>query len=136
MSKERSIFQAPLDAAFRYATERPVAATVDLATLRRRLGVQLEERGVDAGRVIEDLVRGVEGGIITSSGPRFFGWVIGGSLPAALAADWLTSTWDQNAGLYTTAPAAAVVEEVAGTWLKELLGIPSAGRFPFGTGCE
>ena len=143
MSKERSIFQAPLDAAFRYATEyvasateRPVAATVDLATLRRRLGVQLEERGVDAGQVIEDLVRGVEGGIITSSGPRFFGWVIGGSLPAALAADWLTSTWDQNAGLYTTAPAAAVVEEIAGTWLKELLGIPSAASFALVTGCQ
>jgi glutamate/tyrosine decarboxylase-like PLP-dependent enzyme len=143
MSEERSMFQEPLAAAFRYATEyvattaeRPVAATVDLATLRRRLGAPLEERGVDAAQVIEDLVRGVEGGIITSSGPRFFGWVIGGSLPAALAADWLTSTWDQNAGLYTTAPAAAVVEEVAGAWLKDLLGIPASASFALVTGCQ
>ena len=143
MSEERSLFQAPLAAAFRYATEyvastaeRPVAATADLATLRQRLGAPLEERGVDAARVIEELVRGVEGGIITSSGPRFFGWVIGGSLPAALAADWLTSTWDQNAGLFATAPAAAVVEEVAGAWLKDLLGLPAGASFALVTGCQ
>src|SRR3984957_11020104 len=140
---EDSLFQGPLTAAFRYATEyvasaseRPVAATADLATLRQRLAVPLGDDGVDATRVIEDLLRGVEGGVITSSGPRFFGWVIGGSLPAALAADWLTSTWDQNAGLYACAPAAAVVEEVAGAWLKELLGLPATASFALVTGCQ
>jgi glutamate/tyrosine decarboxylase-like PLP-dependent enzyme len=143
MSEARSLFQGPLSAAFHYATEyvasaseRPVAATADLATLRKRLAVPLGDDGVDATRVIEELVRSVEGGVITSSGPRFFGWVIGGSLPAALAADWLTSTWDQNAGLFTTAPAAAVVEEVAGAWLKELLGVPTAASFALVTGCQ
>lgn len=143
MSEKRSLFQGPLSAAFHYATEyvasaseKPVAATVDLGTLRQRLAIPLGEDGVDATRVIEELVRGVEGGVITSSGPRFFGWVIGGSLPAALAADWLTSTWDQNAGLYTTAPAAAVVEEAAGAWLKELLGVPASASFALVTGCQ
>src|SRR3984957_13455193 len=140
---EDSLFQGPLTAAFRYATEyvasaseRPVAATADLATLRQRLAVPLGDDGVDATRVIEDLLRGVEGGVITSSGPRFFGWVIGGSLPAALAADWLTSTWDQNAGLFACSPAAAVVEETAGRWLKELLHLPTTASFAFVTGAQ
>src|SRR5580704_1286878 len=107
MSDKSSLFQAPLTAAFQHAMEyvtgvgeTSVAATVDLATLRKRLGVPLGEQGTNATEVIDELVRAVDGGITGCSGPRFFGWVIGGSLPAALAADWLTSTWDQNAGLY------------------------------------
>ena len=139
----RGLFEGPLSAAFRSGLEfvggtdeRPVAATVDLATLRARLGIGLDDEGVDATRVVEELVAGVEGGIIGSAGPRFFGWVIGGSLPAALAADWLTSAWDQNAGLYACGPAAAVVEEVAGEWLKELLGLPASAGFALVTGCQ
>ena len=62
--------------------------------------------------------------------------MIGGALPAALAADWLTSTWDQNAGLVVGGPAAAVVEEVAGEWLKDLLRIPASASFAFVTGCQ
>src|ERR1700729_2060596 len=115
---------------------RSVCATATLAELRQRLDVPLSQASIDAGIVLNELVSGVDGGITDSAGGRFFGWVIGGSLPAALAADWLTSAWDQNAGLYARSPAAPVVEENAGGWLKELLGIPSAGRFPFGTGCE
>src|SRR6266700_7916113 len=64
------------------------------------------------------------------------GFVIGGVLPVALAADWLTSAWDQNAGLALPTPAAAVVEEVAGRWLKELLGLPAHASFAFVTGCQ
>ena len=67
---------------------------------------------------------------------RFFGGVIGGSIPAAIAADWLTSTWDQNAGLTLPTPAAGIVEEVAGTWLKELLGLFESASFGFVTGCQ
>jgi aromatic-L-amino-acid decarboxylase len=62
--------------------------------------------------------------------------VIGGSLPSALAADWLTSAWDQNAGLYACGPAAAVVEEIAGAWLKDLLGLPGEASFAFTSGCQ
>src|SRR5262249_31119078 len=65
-----------------------------------------------------------------------FGWVIGGVVPSALAADWLTTAWDQNAGLYAAGPAAAVVEEVAGAWLKDILGLPATASFGFVTGCQ
>ncbi len=143
MSEKRLSFQGPLSAALRHAMEHlspeadlPVAATASLESLRARLGVRLGEAGVDATEVIDELVRAVDGGIIDSAGPRFFGWVIGGSLPAALAADWLTSAWDQNAGMYACAPAAAVVEEVAGEWLKELLGLPATASFALVTGCQ
>ena len=67
---------------------------------------------------------------------RYFGFVIGGALPAALAADWLTSTWDQNAGLYVGGPSASVVEEVAREWLVELLGLPRDASIGFVTGCQ
>ena len=143
MSEDASLFQGPLAAALRYSVEhlapesaRPVGATAGVDALRRQLARPLESAGVDAEVVIDDLVRGVEGGIIDSAGPRFFGWVIGGSLPAALAADWLTSAWDQNAGMYACSPAAAVVEEVAGGWLKELLGLPATASFALVTGCQ
>jgi glutamate/tyrosine decarboxylase-like PLP-dependent enzyme len=143
MSEKPSSFQAPLTAALQHAIDRlspasdpSVAATADLATLRTRLAVPLGEAGLDATAVIHELVKAVEGGIIDCAGPRFFGWVIGGSLPAALAADWLTSVWDQNAGMYATSPAAAVVEEVVGVWLKDLLHLPATASFALVTGCQ
>jgi glutamate/tyrosine decarboxylase-like PLP-dependent enzyme len=66
--------------------------------------------------------------------PRYFGFVIGGSVPAALAVDWLTSTWDQNVGLYLATPAASVVEEVAAAWLVELLGLPPSATVGYTSG--
>jgi glutamate/tyrosine decarboxylase-like PLP-dependent enzyme len=138
-----SPFDSPLAKAFSHALNHlsscdtsSVAATVDLSTLRQRLDLPLNDRGVDAVQVLDDLVSGVEGGILGSAGGRFFGWVIGGSLPAALGADWLTSAWDQNAGLYACAPAAAVVEETAGRWLKEVLRLPASASFALVTGCQ
>jgi glutamate/tyrosine decarboxylase-like PLP-dependent enzyme len=143
MSEKPTSFQAPLAAALQHAMDHlapasdlPVAATANLNTLRTKLAIPLGESETDATTVIDDLVKAVEGGIIDTAGPRFFGWVIGGSLPAALAADWLTSAWDQNAGMYATAPAAAVVEEVAGAWLKDLLHLPAAASFALVTGCQ
>ena len=140
---EKLQFRAPLAAAFQHAmhhlappSDPSVAATTDLATLRTRLSSPLEEHGLEATVVIDDLVKAVEGGLIDSAGPRFYGWVIGGSLPAALAADWLTSVWDQNAGMYATSPASAIVEEVAGAWLKDLLGLPAPASFALVTGCQ
>jgi glutamate/tyrosine decarboxylase-like PLP-dependent enzyme len=143
MSETPPSFHAPLAAAFQHAMHRlspasapSVAATADLATLRTRLSIPLGQSSTDATAVIDDLVKAVEGGIIDTAGPRFFGWVSGGSLPAALAADWLTSVWDQNAGMYATSPAAAVVEEVVGAWLKDLLQLPETASFALVTGCQ
>jgi glutamate/tyrosine decarboxylase-like PLP-dependent enzyme len=115
---------------------RPIAATASVAELRRRLLKPLPDTGMTAEAVIEELVRDTDGGILGSGSGRFFGWVIGGTLPVALAADWLTSAWDQNAASNLTAPAEAVVEEVCGAWVKELLGIPGAASFAFVTGCQ
>jgi len=114
----------------------PVNATTDLAALRTRFTRALPENGTDAAEVIDDLVRDSEGGILGSHSGRFFGWVIGGTLPAALAADWLVSTWDQNAAIHACAPAAAVIEEVAGAWLKSLFGLPATASFAFVTGTQ
>ena len=113
-----------------------VAATTSLAEMRRRFDRPLAEAGVDPAAMIDELARGVDGGLVGSAGGRFYGWVIGGGLPGSVAADWLTSTWNQNAGLYATSPVAAVIEEVLGAWLKELLGIPTAASFALVTGCQ
>src|SRR5207244_12624580 len=76
------------------------------------------------------------GGLVAEPGGRCVGFVIGGSVPAALAADWLTAAWDQNAGIYVCSPAGSVVEEVAGAWLLELLGLPATASVGFVTGCQ
>ncbi len=115
---------------------RSVAATVDAATLRRRLGSALGDAGIPAKQVIDELVIASEGGHLGSAGGRFFAWVIGGALPSALAADWLASTWDNNAALYACGPAASVVEEIAGAWIKDLLDLPHDASFAFTTGCQ
>jgi len=114
----------------------PVSATTTLAELRMRLARPLTNDGVDAAQVIDELVADAAGGVLGSAGGRFFGWVIGGSVPAALAADWLTSTWDQNAALYACGPAEAVIEEVCGSWLKDLLGLPATASFALVTGSQ
>ncbi len=116
--------------------QRPAGPAADLATLRARLGKALTDDGVAPAQVVQDLARDTADGLTASASGRFFGWVIGGCLPAALAADWLTSAWDQNGGMYATAPAAAVVEEVAGEWLKEVLGLPASASFALVTGCQ
>ncbi|NOK19266.1 pyridoxal phosphate-dependent decarboxylase family protein [Corallococcus carmarthensis] len=114
----------------------PVGATVGADELRARLGGALPEHGSPPVEVVDALVAATAGGHLGSAGGRFFAWVIGGSLSSALAADWLTSTWDQNAALHACGPAAAVVEEVAGRWLIDLLGLPDEASFAFTTGCQ
>ena len=114
----------------------PVGATVDVQTLRQQLNKPLADSGLAPEQVITELVRDVSGGLLGSAGGRFFGWVIGGAVPAALAADWLTATWDQNGALHATSPAAAVVEEVAGAWLKDILRLPAHASFALISGCQ
>jgi glutamate/tyrosine decarboxylase-like PLP-dependent enzyme len=98
------------------------------------LKVPLTDDGEDPASVLDALAEGVEGGLIACAGPRYFGFVIGGSLPVALAADWLTSAWDQNAGIYKTSPAASVVEDICREWLLELFDLPRTASVGFVTG--
>jgi glutamate/tyrosine decarboxylase-like PLP-dependent enzyme len=135
----REILATTLDHAVSYLESldsRSVAATADLVTLRKHLDKPLTDDGIPAEQVIDELVRDADGGLLGCAGGRFFGWVIGGAVPAALAADWLTATWDQNAALYATSPAAAVAEEIAGGWLKKILGLPAAASFALVSGCQ
>jgi glutamate/tyrosine decarboxylase-like PLP-dependent enzyme len=115
---------------------RRVGPTASRDELRAALGGPLPERGEEAWQVIERLARGADPGLVGMAGPRYFGFVIGGHVPASLAADWLTSTWDQNATLYATSPANSVVEEVAAGWLLEVLGLPATASVGFTTGCS
>ncbi len=116
--------------------ERPVWPPATVDELRAALGGPLQDEPRDPFDVIEALASASDPGVVAMAGGRYFGFVIGGSLPAALAADWLTSAWDQNAGLVVGGPSAAVVEEVAGEWLKHLLRIPQSASFALVTGCQ
>jgi glutamate/tyrosine decarboxylase-like PLP-dependent enzyme len=116
-------------------TER-VSASADATKLRAQFQRPLPDQGLPCTQVISDLARAAQGGIVSNASGRFFGWVIGGSLPAALAADWLSAAWDQNAAIYACSPAAAVAEEVAGEWLKDLFGLPAETAFGLVTGCQ
>ena len=115
---------------------RPVTPPASLRALRSRLDRSLGEDGLPAEQVLDELVSDAEGGLAGCGGGRFFAWVVGGALPAALAADWLASAWDQNASIYAAAPAEAVIEETVGRWLKELLRLPSTASFALTTGCQ
>ena len=143
MQKDNSVFGKTLEDALRHSLSylkdldhRSVAATANLEILRSRLQKPLLNEGAAPVQVIDDLVKDVEGGLLGCAGGRFYAWVIGGALPSALAADWMTATWDQNAALYACGPAAAIVEEVAGSWLKELLGLPQNAGFALVSGCQ
>src|SRR4051812_5736098 len=116
--------------------DRPVGVPVDPAVLREKLAVELTDEGVPAEQVIDELVAGVDPGLVASAGPRYFGFVTGQALPAARAADWLAATWDQNAFSYVSSPAAAVVEEVAEGWLLDVLGLPPTASVGFVTGAQ
>ncbi|HUP64133.1 MAG TPA: pyridoxal-dependent decarboxylase [Thermoanaerobaculia bacterium] len=133
------ILTATRAAAGRYLASlrvRPVRAAATTAELRASLGVPLPDAPGDPTAVFDELVRGMDPGIVASSGPRYFGFVIGGTLPISLAADWMVSTWDQNPGLYATSPATSVAEEVAARWVLDLLGLPEKSGVGFVTGCQ
>jgi glutamate/tyrosine decarboxylase-like PLP-dependent enzyme len=137
MNDERKILERVLEEATGFLTDLPgrrVAARTDVEGVATALRRPLPEEGAEPLEVIEELIAGAEPGVVAMPSGRFFGWVIGGVLPAALAADWLTSTWDQNAGLLASSPAAAGAEWVASEWLLDLLGLPGNSAVGFVTG--
>ena len=116
--------------------DRPVWPSTTLDDLRQALGAPLADSPTEPLTVVDQLARAAEPGLVTTTGPRYFGFVTGGALPATVAADWLAAAWDQNAGLYVMSPAGAVAEEVAGRWVAELLGLPENVSIAFTTGCH
>jgi glutamate/tyrosine decarboxylase-like PLP-dependent enzyme len=121
---------------FASVADRPVRATISPDEMRAMLGGSLPQRGGEPNSVVELLANAGMRGTVALPGPRYFGFVVGGSLPAAVAADWLVSAWDQNAGVYALSPLASVIEQIAGSWLLELAGLPPTVSFGFTTGCQ
>jgi glutamate/tyrosine decarboxylase-like PLP-dependent enzyme len=116
--------------------DRRVFPDVAPEELRAALGGPLPEQPVDAAQVVTELAAAAEPGLVAMGSGRYFGFVIGGALPAALAADWLTSAWDQNAGLYVAGPSASIVEQVTREWIVDLLGLPEDASIGFVTGTQ
>jgi glutamate/tyrosine decarboxylase-like PLP-dependent enzyme len=116
--------------------ERPVFPETSVEELHDALGGPLPEGRTDPQEVVESLAAAADNGLVAMPSGRYFGFVIGGGLPAALAADWLTSAWDQNAGLYVGGPAASVVEQIVREWVCDLLGLPPESSIGFVTGSQ
>ena len=136
---DRELFRRVAEIAAEYLAslpERPVRADASLDELRCALRVALADESQPPLRVIEELVAAADPGLVGTQSPRYFGFVIGGGLEAAIAAEWLTSVWDQNGAGYPGGPSAAVVEEVVCEWLLDLLGLPDDAGVGLTTGCQ
>jgi len=143
MSRIELVDEALLDRVHRHAAdylrslpERHVGARATRDELLSALRAPLAEQGADPAAVIDLLAAQGERGAIACAGPRYFGFVIGGSYPVALAADWLVSTWDQNPGIYATSPISSVIEDIAREWLLDLFDLPRESGLGFVTGCQ
>ncbi|HET9610500.1 MAG TPA: aminotransferase class V-fold PLP-dependent enzyme [Acidimicrobiales bacterium] len=137
MTHDPALLRRVLDAAGGYLdslAERPVWARASYDDMVGALGGPLPPAPTDPAQVVADLAALADPGLTATPGGRFFGFVVGGAHPAALAADWLVSTWDQNAGLTAMAPAAAACEAVAARWVLDLLGLPPDASVGFVTG--
>ncbi|CAN5339170.1 aminotransferase class V-fold PLP-dependent enzyme [soil metagenome] len=134
-------YQAALDRAKKHSLDwiatvpdRAVAPRVNVEGMKSAFARPMPERPTDPATVVDELATLAEPGLMAMPSGRFYGWVIGGTLPAALGADWLVSSWDQNAGMRYATPSTAAVEEVAGEWLVDLLGLPKHSTVGFTTG--
>jgi glutamate/tyrosine decarboxylase-like PLP-dependent enzyme len=116
------------------ASDAHVFPDLDRDVVRAALGGPLPDRPAPAGEVIDHLIAAAEPAMVATTGSRYFGFVIGGALDAATAADVLATGWDQPAYNHLSSPASAIVEEVAGAWLIDLLGLPREASFGFVTG--
>src|SRR5450631_147164 len=114
--------------------DRPVGPRVTADEMAIAFEGALPSRGIDPVDVVDELAAKADPGLMAIGSGRFYGWVMGGTLPAALAADWLVSAWDQNNGMRFGTPAAAVIEETAARWLLDALGLPAGADVGFVTG--
>jgi len=133
----RALLTQALEQAVAYRADvatNSAAPRKDYATLRDSLVAPAPEHGTPPAAVIDELVTIADGGLMPMAGPRFFGWVIGASHPAGVAADWLVSAWGQNNGFHTPTPAVSAIEEVAERWLVEILDLPLGSSVGFTTG--
>ncbi|MGZ4649048.1 MAG: pyridoxal phosphate-dependent decarboxylase family protein [Kineosporiaceae bacterium] len=134
-----TLFGTAADEAARYRAslgERPVVTGRSLDDVRAAFDLPLPEAGLKPDVVLAELVKAADGGLVATAGPRFFGFVVGGALPSATAAEMVAAGWDQVGFNAATSPAATAAEEVAGGWLKELLGIPASASVGFVTGAQ
>jgi len=115
---------------------RRVGPWASAEELRKSLGGSLNEEGMNPSEVLSFFSQEAEPGLTGSPGPRYFGFVTGGALPASLAADWLSSAWDQNAVLAVSSPAASAAEDIVSEWVLDLLGLPPESSVGFVTGCQ
>ena len=115
-------------------TERHVGARATRDEMRAALAVPLTNDGEPAEAVLDTLASLGERGTSAIAGPRYFGFVIGGTIPSALATDWLVSAWDQNPGLFVISPVHSVIEEVVQEWIVDLLDLPRESSIGFVTG--
>jgi glutamate/tyrosine decarboxylase-like PLP-dependent enzyme len=125
------------DRAIRYLTalpDRPVAPAADAIAALGALDVPLPDQPTDPLSVLRFLDETASAATTAMAGPRFFGFVVGGSLPAALAANWLAGAWDQKSAFRSVAPAPATLEEVSLRWLVDLFGLPEGTAAGFTTG--
>ena len=141
MTRDGKEYEAALALAADYARgwldtvgHRPVGPRVTGDEMVSTFGGALPDRGMPPEEVVDLLGRKAEPGLMAIQSGRFYGWVMGGTLPAALGADWLVSAWDQNGGMRASTPAVAALEEVAGHWLLDLLGLPTDADVGFTTG--
>ena len=118
------------------ADDEAVFPAVDLDDVRAAIGGPVPEDPTPASGVIDQLIEGVEPAVVATTGPRYFGFVVGGALAAPTAAELLVAAWDQPAYNYLSSPSSAVVEEIAGLWLTDLLGLPAGVSTGFVTGAQ
>jgi glutamate/tyrosine decarboxylase-like PLP-dependent enzyme len=116
--------------------DRRVHPLATAAEMRDLIGGPLPEDGIEPAEIINGLAYAGERGVVATAGPRYFGFVIGGAVPAAVAADWLATAWDQNAAFHSLSPIGAVAEEAAAAWLLDLLDLPRDSTVGFTTGCQ
>lgn len=135
----REVLEAAHRIASKYldgVSDRHVGAQATRAQLLEALGGPLPQTPSDPVAVLEQLAARADRGIIGSAGPRYFGFVTGGSVPVTVGADWIGTAWDQNSAMFASGPAVSVIEDVTGGWLLEMLELPRQSSVGFVTGAH